>query len=162
MGLDALAYKAATLLDPHEQTEDCWENHVLALIVDPSFHRSLRGLVADRCYEVEGVEAAHVGNSYSGHSRFRDELSRVFLGVESRTVWGSPDRYADRPFFELIHFADNEGTIGPDAAADLAADFAEGRTLWQSRVSDEWLLHKYDEWAEVFATAADGGLVRFA
>lgn len=162
MGLDATAFTAATLLEPHDEDEDCWENHIQAFVIDPSFHRSLRGLVEDRCYAADAT-TAHVGNSYGGHSQFRDRLSRVFLGVEPRVIWESPETYADRPFFELIHFADNEGTIGPDAAADLAADFAEGRTLWWSKVDDDdWLLRKYDEWATVFAAAADGGLVRFA
>lgn len=161
MGLDAAAFKVATLTEPHDR-EECWESdHVFAFIIDDSFHRSARGLVLDRCYDVQG-RATTVSNSYGGHGRFREELSRIFLDVAPRTVWRSPDEYAERPFFELIHFADNEGTIGTEAAADLARDFVEGRKKWEAAVTDTWNLHIYNEWTAAFEAASHGGLVRFA
>lgn len=161
MGLDATAYSTATLLEPHERTDDCWDEHRRAYIIDPDFHRSLRGLVSDRCYAVEGSRV-RVSNSYGGHGHLRRELARVFLGVEPEAVWRAPDDYADRPFFELIHFADNEGTIGPEAAADLAADFAAGREQFRAEVEDHWNRAKYDEWAAAFTIAAHHGLVDFS
>ena len=167
MGLDATAFKVAELTEPHDEGEDCWEDdHVRAFIIDDSFHRSARGLTLNRCYRVDGRQIT-VSNSYGGHSRFREELARVFYGVEPSTIWHAPDDFADRPFFELIHFADNEGTIGPEAAADLAADFEAGRAEWlaDARIAAEvsdWTRRKYDdEWAEAFVAAANGGLVTF-
>lgn len=162
MGLSAAAFKVATLTEPHERTDECSENdHVRAFIIAPEFHRSLRGLEAGRCYEV-GDREITVHNSYSGHSRFREELARVFLGVTPRSIWDNPAAYADRPFFELIQFADNEGTIGPEAAADLAADFAEGRDHWEAAPRlQPWVRETYAQWAEAFEAAAGGGLVMF-
>ena len=79
-----------------------------------------------------------------------------------QAVWRAPDEYAERPFFELIHFADNEGTIGPEAAARLATDFADGSERWLSTAPvDHWTRGKYEEWAVAFALAADTGLVMF-
>ena len=161
MGLSAAAFKVATLTEPHERTDECYENHVRAFMLGPEFHRSLRGLEAGRCYEV-GEREVTVHNSYSGHGLFREELARVFLGVTPRSIWDNPDIYADRPFFELIQFADNEGTIGPEAAADLAADFAEGREQWEADTRVRlWLKETYAEWAAAFEAAAGGGLVMF-
>lgn len=161
MGLDVTAYETAALLDPHETADSCYDDHLQAFVIDPSFDRSLGGLIADRCYNVSG-RTATVSNSYGGHGAFRDRLARTFLGVSAPTVWYAADQYADRPFFELIHFADNEGTIGPAAASDLLADFEAGRDRWRSTIDHEWLRGKYDEWTEVFRCAASGGLVDFA
>ena len=55
MGLHATAYEHATLLDPHERGEACWESgHVLAHAYR-AFERSTTGLVMGRCYEVGGA-----------------------------------------------------------------------------------------------------------
>lgn len=161
MGLDVTAFEHATLLPEHVRDEDCYDDHEFAYIIDPDFARSLRGLTADRCYAVSG-EAARVGNSYSGHSRFREALASTFLGVEPAEVWGDWERWADAPFYELIHFADNEGTIGPDAAADLLTDFEAGRDAFHAAITDDWLIRKYDEWTDVCRVAAGNGLVRFS
>lgn len=163
MGLSAAPFRTATLTEPHERTDQCPEDdHVLAFILDPDFHRSLRGLKAGRCYKVSDPEVT-VRSSYSGHNRFREELARVFLGVTPGSIWDDPDIYADRPFFELIQFADNEGTIGPEAAADLATDFTEGRDRWEADPRlQPWARETYVEWAAAFEAAAGGGLVRFA
>lgn len=163
MGLDAVAFRLATLTDEHERTDACRDNdHVLAHVIDDDFHRSLRGLTAGRCYRVAD-RAITVSSSYSGHGQFREVLARVFYGKAPRDIWNDPEAYADRPFFELLQFADNEGTIGPLAAADLARDFAEGREQWDAALDvSEWDRRKYDEWAEAFEAAANDGLVRFA
>lgn len=161
MGLAVTAFEHATLLPEHVREEDCWEDHEFAHIIDPDFARSLRGLTADRCYEVSG-KTASVSNSYSGHDLFREALAQTFLGVDPVKVWGDSERWVDAPFYELIHFADNEGTIGPEAATDLLADFEAGRDAFRDASDDDWLLRKYDEWAEVFHVAAGNGLVRFS
>lgn len=163
MGLSAYAYRLATLTDEHERNDACYENdHVLAFILGDEFRRSLRGLNAGRCYKVSD-RAITVSNSYSGHGRFREVLARVFYDKAPRDIWNDPDAYVDQPFFELLQFADNEGTIGPLAAADLARDFAEGREQWNAALEvSEWVRSTYDEWAEAFEAAANGGLVTFA
>jgi hypothetical protein len=65
--------------------------------------------------------------NYSQHAEFRQLLARAALNVDADDIYADPDPFRDNPFFELIYFADTEGCIGPLAAADLAADFAQGR-----------------------------------
>jgi hypothetical protein len=162
MGLAVTAYEIATIMEPHNLTSDCWTEHERAFIIDPGFARSLRGLVADRCYLVSG-KTARVSNSYPGHGRFRERLAAVFHDTEPQTIWDAPDDWVDRSFFELICFADNEGTIGGEAAADLLADFEAGAAQWAADVSeDDWMRSEYDAWTEVCRVAAGGGMVVFA
>jgi hypothetical protein len=179
IGLDITAFENATLVDDeHEQGEDAdgnWCNedpeyggkgHVRAYMAAPSFSQSFRGLEEGRCYLTEGETFGFRAGSYSGHGAFRDALSEVALGVTPDIVWGDPDAYKEEPFFELINFSDCEGTIGPEACADLARDFQEGlalgvRARLESYGYDGYLAEKYDEWQKAFELAADTGLVDF-
>lgn len=169
MGLDIRAFSVATLTDEHAREGEFWcgiEDHKVVFCYD-GFEQSLRGLVVGRCYDVgQGVSIYHHAGSYGGYNAWRDRLARVHLGVSARTVWRDPEAYRDRPFYELINFADNEGFIGPEAAADLLLDFEAGRDRWMVATDDDVVDHddrrKYDEWTKAFRTAAGHGLVRFA
>lgn len=175
MGLDITAYRNAILLPEHERNDDCYEEHVLAFAYG-CFPRSFRGLadadvtfefgrggepfVGGRCYDVSDSESIGFhGGSYTGYNRLRDALSQTFLGVDAGTVARQPEQYVDEPFFELINFADNEGCIGPEAAADLLVDFEAGRQQWEAEHPD--LLGWYDEWITACRLAADNGLIKF-
>lgn len=167
MGLDVTAYEVATLIDPHEHTDDCYDaDHVRAFVYD-GFERSLRGLEADRCYLVSGERFPFWAGSYSGYGHFRGLLTRAALGIDPRGIWADPDAAVDLPFYELINFADNEGTIGPEAAADLLADFDEHgervkETIAAATAPETYYAEKVDAWHEAFRIAAGSGLVRFA
>jgi hypothetical protein len=87
----------------------------------------LRGLLWERCYECRGEYFYFRAGSYSQHADFRQELARAALNVDADDIYADPGPFRDKPFFELIFFADTQGCIGPLAAADLAADFAQGR-----------------------------------
>jgi hypothetical protein len=174
MGLDATAYSNAILLPEHERGDDCYEAHVHAFAYS-CFPRSFRGLadadklcdfgdgsldcIGGRCYDVSGSETYRTRASYSGYNRCRDQLSQLFLGVEVGVVARNPELYEDKPFFELINFADNEGCIGPDAATDLLADFEFGRARVESDCPD--LLPWYDGWTAACRLAAGNGLIEF-
>jgi hypothetical protein len=166
MGLDIKAWEKATLTDPHERTDDCYdEGHVRAFVYD-GFERSLRGLEPNRCYLVGGDHVAFQAGSYGGYGEFRRALCQAALhGVTPEQVWADPDSYAGRPFFELIQFADNEGTIGPEAAADLATDFANERVRVVPRLARAgdagWMVAKYGKWQKACELAAGTGLVEF-
>lgn len=163
MGLDVTAYEYAELTEPHEWIDDCTEefNHKYAYIIDPSFSRSLRGLEEDRCYVVSGL-TADTHNSYGGYSEFRSCLSEYILEVGPEEVWRSRVEYVNAPFFELICFADNEGTIGPYAASSLWLDFLDNREVFGEGCKwDDYLMSKYDEWTEVMSVASDTGMVVF-
>lgn len=87
--------------------------------------------------------------SYSGYGLWRDDLREQF----------NPDRRPEGPFYELIWFADNEGTLAETAARSLLGDFRryEGQYLTaKPRGADLW-----QQWTHACALAADGGLIDF-
>ncbi len=175
MGLDITAYsklkhigrhaKDTTLNEGEPGGVDDWcyyEDHVQAVAYD-SFPQSFRGVpivgeITGRdyrfldggCYERTDETKTHGfrAGSYGGYNRWRQNLQDQF----------NPDRNQGGPFYELIWFADNEGTIGPEAAVDLLADFREHearyRPLWEQGDT-------YSDWMRAFELAADSGLVRF-
>ena len=97
MGLDATAYATATLTEPHEEAEECWDgDHVRAFIIAPAFHRSLRGLVADRCYAVKGREV-DVHTRYGGHGMFGSSCPEPSL------VWSRASSGAHRTITQIAH-----------------------------------------------------------
>jgi hypothetical protein len=95
--------------------------------------------------------------SYGGYNAWRDQLSQVMLGKPAKDVWESP---IQGPFAELIHFADNEGVIGPKVAAKLAKDFADHQAKAE-QTGDDYFIAKYNDWRKAFELAADGGAVDF-
>lgn len=156
MGVSIHAYSNMRLTEPHKWSEDCEDaDHVEAFVLT-GFEQSLRGLADRRCYEpTSETEHARIGDwPYSGYNRWRETLCRSLHGFEPEVIWGDPDKYRHLPCFELIHFADNEGCIGPEAAADLRDDFAEFADPLAA-------LERYDDWLAGLDLAANGGLVTF-
>jgi hypothetical protein len=95
--------------------------------------------------------------SYGGYNDWRKWLSYTFLGVTPEKVWENPEKFAGKPFVELINFGDNEGTFGPVTSAKLAKDFQDN--LASVIESDSWEREKYVDWQRAFELAADDGFV---
>jgi len=178
MGLDITAYSNLKRIGQHEKDialnggepggiEDfCYyENHVHAFAYDV-FPTSFRGipiiatryvgdseLIEGGCFETTDATETHGfrAGSYSGYNAWRRDLARQF----------NPETKADMPFYELIWFADNEGSIGPEAAADLLADFRQHESAYAPEFHEEYFREKYADWARAFELAASGGLVEF-
>jgi hypothetical protein len=184
MGLDIIAYSKLEPIAESELPEDPderWEQGYVHAFAYASFPRSTRGLVghdtqggdegewiAESWYRpTDGTEMhSFAAGSYSGYSEFRRMLAGM-LGHDVAEYWNDPS-LADEPMYELINFADNEGCIGPDAAADLLADFREHRERWVAHIEQsdakpmlDYYVGKYDDWITAFELAADGGLVAF-
>ena len=84
------------------------------------------------------------------------------VGHESaKAAWANGAQ--GRPFFELIHFSDCEGIIGPKISAKLAKDFADNQAKADVYRVDEasWFREKYSDWRRAFEMAADNGAVEF-
>jgi hypothetical protein len=81
------------------------------------------------------------------------------MGVTPDEVWGNPDQYEGKPFYELVHFADNEGSIGPVTSAKLAHDFQSHRH--QIKNWDAHSTNAYDLMQKCFEVASDNGFVIF-
>jgi len=161
MGLDIWATSKVTPVAGTHDTDEC--DHAHAYIADPSFVRSIRGLVEDACYDTmpdaEGMSFR--AGSYSGYTEFRKQLAEG-AGLDLSAIWADPLGHQDEPFFELLNFSDCEGTIGPEAAKDLYEDFLKYRTAFISKQrGDEYAIERYDNWTEACRLASDGGLISF-
>lgn len=187
MGVTLYAYKTATIVDEHRLdlrdgipvfTQEFYDDplheardHVVAFCYR-GMEQSLDDLVAGACYAVSDPMEM-VQHSYGGYNDVRDHLARGVLGVDPRTVWNDPETYAGLPMYEVINFADNEGTIGPKACERLAVDFEQQRPKFLAYIerakSDptrypdaEYYIRSYEGLAAGFGHAAGTGLVFLA
>ena len=142
MGLDITAYSDLKYIGRHVKDVDLnegeaggpddwcyYDNHVQAFAYT-NFPLSFRGIpilgelatspgstfLVGGCYETTDATETHhfQAGSYSDYNWWRSDLARQFNPT------AGPDIGQDLPFYELIWFADNEGCIGPEAAADLS------------------------------------------
>jgi|GEM_PF-3096407 len=175
MGLDITAYSNVSVLpdDVDRSDLDGWGETWISAFAYAGFHRSTRGLVdhdvargdgrfiAEHDYDIS--KSAHHywhGGSYGGYGRRRAAIAEMFdIPSPATDLDDYLARYQDRPFFELVWFADNEGAIGHEAAADLLGDFLEHRValLASPALDAQWL----NDWTVGLALAASDGLVRF-
>ena len=173
MGLDISAYshmvKSSINPTTEEETEEAWERGAQCAFWYHGFDRSGRGLVQDAWYEPTDQTKSHGfrAGSYSGYNHWRKDLAE-HVGLELQPdgpndYWGKPD--TGQPFYELINFADNEGTIGPEAAADLLADFRAHEKSYVAAHSTgpmgEYDVERYHHWILAFELASQGGMVVF-
>ncbi|MFE6861515.1 hypothetical protein [Nocardia sp. NPDC057668] len=161
MSLYAAAYEVATLTPWHERTDDCYvdgngHEHVWL----PGHEHSRRGLFLDACYELSGRTHRVLPQGYGTFSDFREALCCAAHVVGRGAIWEDPESWSDRPFFEFLYFPDNEGHIGPVAAAELATDFTTQRDQVATRLSGDHQRY-YDDWMTAFGLAANTGLVIF-
>jgi hypothetical protein len=172
MGLDITAYSRLKHIGKHtddwceEQYDDDLNRvHVQAFAYD-DFPQSFRGIptlgtkaaggtsfIEGGCFAVteETESFGFRAGSYMGYGAWRDDLRRQF----------NPRTLPNSPFYELIWFADNEGCIGPEAAADLLTDFREHADRYNPGEHADYFRQKYADWTRAFELAADGGLVDF-
>lgn len=116
------------------------------------------------CFDVSESETfGFRAGSYGGYNAFRDALA----GLSNRSAgdyWGK-DGNRDWPFYELVNFADNEGTLDWVAAKALLEDFQRHRDQFARQYKDDahrsYWVEVYDEWITGLELAADHGLVCF-
>lgn len=188
MGLDCTAYSHLKAVGRHTEgwcdvEDDGGDRTHHRAFVYTGFEQSMDGLPIlgklstsgdpdGGCYE-ETPETEVFGfhpGSYSGYNRWRRELADQFNPYEEikhedgSREWTPIDM--DKPFAELIWFADNEGTIGPKAAARLFVDFQENEAAYMSEHGDEdtmggWSRERYADWTKAFELASHDGMVVF-
>lgn len=189
MGLDITAYSNLRYLGHHDgaEVEDHQYDpqtydrlHIEAFAYD-CFPHALKGVpdlretkgwsdstfLSGGCYEITDKTVRfdfHAG-SYGGYSQWRMNLAKQFnpsaiVFEAGRPAMTEPDPAL--PFYELIWFADNEGTISAETAADLLADFREHAASYDPGDGyPEYMREKYADWTRAFELAADHGLVHF-
>lgn len=159
MGLDIVAYSNLAEVG-HTVLPYCKEDDHICVFAYDAFPRSFRGITVTQtepgflhggCFRTTDATEEHhfhAGN-YGGYSRWREDLQQQF----------NPDRSPAAPFYELIWFADNEGCIGPEAAADLLQDFREHASQYRPRA--DWCQRVFSDFARAAELASANGLIYF-
>lgn len=170
MGLDITAYRKLAPAPQAELDSDGspvdWEkfHHFSPAVIDWTEQNwpGHSGDVKPGVYSAEETHGFRAG-SYSGYNWWRDHLSQFAQGKPAKVLWEGD---ISGPFAELIHFADNEGVIGPAVSAKLAKDFAD----FEPKAADyaatigtegKYWLQSYQNWKRAFEMAADNGAVDF-
>jgi hypothetical protein len=158
MGLDVTALSKVTLVATEGELDEMYDQGYEYAWINRDFADRADG--RESGFYSYGERLSFPAGSYSSYNAFRDWLSQTMLGVPAATVWDNTDAYEHAPFFELIHFADNEGIIGPGPAKRLAAAFIDFDEKAQAEGGD-FFYESYANWTQAFKLAADDGLVEF-
>lgn len=174
-----------------EDEDYCYEEPHVQAFCYPDQERSMAGLVVPperfkmgsqefsggSWYQVSG-ETAESSCTYGGHTRFRRRISEKVLGIpwdrdsgdwfseyvaDPGVFLGQVDlgMLTDAPFFELLYFADNEGTIGPEAAGNLLRDFVEHEETFLTGLPEyDRMAHYWHSWRAMLSVAWPAGLIR--
>lgn len=181
MSLHIVAYRHLTALPlgTPQEDDDQFDTRV-GYYDNPDFPGRSAGIDCTRVYRVDDPKRDvfdFEAGSYGGYGMWREQLARLagYPMVDdgrpsaARWAWDHPDLAAEKPFVELINFADNEGTIGPLASRALVTDFEQWiDRAWRYQPTTEgsrdaaWFYDKYIDWYRAFTFAADGGAVKFA
>lgn len=162
MGLDITAYKKVTFVRAKTEDEEGDDVDGLTFLYRNDEAPDRSDGLADGYYEIGEGAGESIGfraGSYSGYNHWRKWLAARFVG-EPRDIWDHPEKYAGKPFLELINFSDCEGMIGPATSAKLAADFAANEETAFAG-ADQWDVDLYRKWRAAFELAAHGGVVVF-
>lgn len=169
MGLDISAWRRLEPCAEPSIDDDSFET-VVSVFASKNFPGRTEGL-ADGYYTGERCEAlgpfgGFKAGSYSGYGAWREWLAKLAeypLGPDdAHPHAGGAWEQSGGPFWELINFYDNEGSIGPVVSAKLAADFAAWDERAKAASPDGWEHDRYKLWRLAFEWASDGGCVEFA
>lgn len=148
MGLDVTVYQNIK----KSESEDDYS--FLAFTLEP-FKDRVKNLEWHQKYDGDAV--FHHSTGYGYHAAFRSDLSEM-VGVE-RGFWRENEYPSDKPFYELINFADNEGCIDWESSASLYADFVEWDEKAKEFFGEEY--PNYSKWMQVFEFGKENGVVDF-
>lgn len=186
MGLDITAYSKLKHLghhevlssdDDHPYNPETWERLHVEAFVHKAFPHALAGVpdvkplagheevfVSGGCYELtpETESYGFRAGSYGGYAAWRRDLAEGFNPYRESGD-GSPS--PEGPFYGLLWFADNEGTILTEASRTLLAEFRNHEQAYRLRLlgteREQYFIEKYMNWMRAFELAADGGAVEF-
>jgi hypothetical protein len=174
MGLSATGYERVRLVEAGDyaaigpdRIDQAREQHGHLFFNNPDFDRG--DDLTSGLYAVDG-DKEYVEQSYVGFGRLRDAVCEAMFGIPCEVVWATPAAYEGQPFWEWIHFADNEGFLGSRVSTKLAIDFADQREKVTAFMRDafdhpdaERLISLYDGWVKVARVASSGeGAIRYS
>lgn len=171
MGLDITAYRQITPaeLQGFDLDGEPIADEAVRFCRNPFFEGRADDIDEGVAYTYADAHSFCAG-AYSFYNRWRNELAK-FAGYQPAmySCFGEPEtlRYdagawqcTSGTFWELIHFADNEGVIGTAVRTKLAKDFADFQSKADSHPAP-YFRDLYNEWREAFEMAADSGAVDF-
>jgi hypothetical protein len=98
--------------------------------------------------------------SYDGYGMWRRMMADLFNPYRDfEGSDGSPS--PEGPFYHLLWFADNEGTIGELAATQLLTDFRNPDHRAKYMLAADCRMELWEDWTRACELAADGGLIDF-
>lgn len=173
MGLDIIAAANLTRIEnPRFNEDDELVNeggHIIStdlylrLYPNSDFPAQADGMECG-CYWIDPGfgKTMHIpAGSYSSYGRWRNELAKLAGWDSAEHAWRSEP---SGPFYELIHFSDCEGIIGPNTSAKLRGDFGTHHKRAMVELPDDFrgfYRHLYGEFLEAFRLASQGGAVQF-
>lgn len=172
MGLAIRYFKEVTFID---QDKDKVGDKEAWLYNASTFSANGAGLLPEGVEPIRRIENTCYGRfrvqqdagisvgPYSLYRTWRQWLWKLIHDLSNiNAVWQAPGSYEHLAFFNLIHFSDCEGVIGPIVSARLAREFS----VHQSKVDqlqDQHFLFVllYRSFHQAFETAAGKGAVQF-
>lgn len=187
MGVSLNAYRAVTVVSEKEIRErfgddsDPADQGIMRTYVLDGMEHGLEGLGFDAEQGVGAViygpwvktqesMSEDVSFSYYGYNMVRERLSRTFLSVNPSDVWADPESFRGEALYDLINFADCEGTLGPVSCRRIASAFIEGggdalaRYVANAELDGQTrsdARREYERIRAVFLWAAPNGVVIF-
>jgi hypothetical protein len=162
MGLDISAYSK---LKPVAHTNDALGDDTVRLMDNTNFPGRAAPFTDGHHAYGEAMDVFSMG--YTRYTRWREWLAKLAgypalntgagAHPHSRGAWAQ----RDGPFWELINFADNEGTIGTVACVKLLKDFNE----FEQRAMDNSSGPEFDHYVDLhngLRLAVDGGCLKFS
>ena len=164
MGLDIHVYKNVrpvtdpVVLEKIRNDEDGPSNAAFELgyrmpYINRHFKSRAEGLEPNVPYEY--AEDLHFrAGSYSGYGAWRGQLAELVGIMDINAFWDRCERMERRgeepdiPFWQLLHFSDCEGAIGPVVSKKLAKDFAD----WEERA--EKYARKIHEASDIYGNGS--------
>lgn len=176
MGLDITAYKQIEIVENPKLDSDGYpeDDNFMRLWANPDFPGRELPLIHKAIYTQGSDSYGFRAGSYSGYNVWRNELAKLagYTPIEARRHdFGALELRHDSaaseqgsgPFFELIHFSDCEGIIGPLVSEKLFKDFCEFEEKAKNHESafKERFYDLYKEWKTAFEYGSDNGVVEF-
>lgn len=134
MGLDISVFK--NLVRQDQESEELWSIYN----IDCFAERNTKFPSGQYC--AERILRFGAG-SYGGYNQFRRSLANM-LNTTPEAIWENAAEWKDKPFYEIIDFADNEGSIDYEVAENLLSDFIEYKEKAEFVLSN-WEWEKYKD-----------------
>lgn len=172
MGLDIIAYKELTVIEPKRYNPDTmWRPGESMIWSETHFKGRGEGIEPLAYYKWNDLFHFRAG-TYSGYNEWREKLDKFRQYLMQQASEQSNETFTDQVkdadghmFMELIDFADNEGVIGPVVSKKLHHDFKvnekQAQTYAKTIENGDYWLEKYALWQKAFDYAKDDGAVEF-